>query len=99
MTSEFRVTQGAVFATKIKLRRTALMLSDHNDASLVSFALNGDRNAFSVLFQRHQGILRSVCRRTLSDSTLADDVVQEAALQAMLNLDRLQNQDRFGPWL
>jgi RNA polymerase sigma factor (sigma-70 family) len=37
--------------------------------------------------------------RTLGDVADAEDVVQDAFLQAMLSLRSLRAQDRFGPWL
>src|ERR1035437_6712477 len=86
-------------ATKIRRWKTKVMLSNESDSSLVASARNGDRGAFAVLFLRHEAILRALCRRSLADSSLADDIVQEAALQAMLNLDRLRDKSRFGPWL
>lgn len=75
------------------------MLSNESDALLVVAARSGDRSAFSTLFQRHQSLLHSLCRRALNDITQADDIVQEAALQAMLNLDHINDDTRFGPWL
>jgi RNA polymerase sigma factor (sigma-70 family) len=42
---------------------------------------------------------RLLCRRVVGRSDVADDVAQEASLQALLNLDRLRHPDRFGPWL
>jgi RNA polymerase sigma factor (sigma-70 family) len=41
----------------------------------------------------------ALCRRALGDDGLAEDAAQEAALQAMLGLDRLQQPERFGAWL
>jgi RNA polymerase sigma-70 factor (ECF subfamily) len=75
------------------------MLADESDATLARLAQGGDRAAFAVLFQRHEATLRALCRRTLVGSALVDDVVQEAAIQAMLGLDRLRDKGRFGPWL
>jgi RNA polymerase sigma-70 factor (ECF subfamily) len=51
------------------------------------------------LLGRHRSLLVALCRRALGDPEAVEDVVQEAALQAMLNLDRLRQPGRFGPWL
>jgi RNA polymerase sigma-70 factor (ECF subfamily) len=75
------------------------MLSNESDAVLVQAARKGDRSAFSTLFNHHQSLLRSLCRRTLDDGHQADDIVQDAAVHAMLNLDHLRDERRFGPWL
>jgi RNA polymerase sigma-70 factor (ECF subfamily) len=75
------------------------MRDDDSDAALAGAARCGDMGAFAVLLVRHRPVLLALCRRTLGDPTLAEDAAQEAALQALLNLDRLQHGDRFGSWL
>src|SRR5579859_2931647 len=79
--------------------RQAAMSADESDRSLVLTARNGDKNAFSLLFQRHRPMLQALCQRATGDAFMADDIVQDAAIQAMLNLDRLREPDRFGSWL
>jgi RNA polymerase sigma-70 factor, ECF subfamily len=39
-----------------------------------------------------------MCRRILGDSSEADDIEQEASLQAFLGLERLADASSFGPW-
>ena len=51
-----------------------------------------------TLRERHRALALSICRRVLADPDLIDDALQEAALQAMLGLDRLRAPDRFGAW-
>jgi RNA polymerase sigma-70 factor (ECF subfamily) len=75
------------------------MVQDESDRALVVAARNGDKSAFSALFQRHRPMLQALCLRAVGDAFLADDIVQDAAIQAMLNLDRLRNPQRFGSWL
>jgi RNA polymerase sigma factor (sigma-70 family) len=58
----------------------------------------GDRAAFTVLLDRHDRAVRAVVRRLLGESE-AEDVAQEAFLQAFLGLDRLRDPARFGAWL
>jgi RNA polymerase sigma-70 factor (ECF subfamily) len=69
------------------------------DRDLVISARRGDRSALSALIARHRSLLLALCRRTLPDPGLAEEAAQEAVLQALLNLDRLRDPDRFGPWL
>src|SRR5437763_3411877 len=78
---------------------SGVRLSNESDTLLVSSAQSGDWSAYALLFQRHQPILRALCRRILADGSQVDDIVQEAALHAMLNLDRLHDKSRLGPWL
>lgn len=53
----------------------------------------------AVLLERHRPLLLGLCRRVLGDRDLAQDAAQEACVTALLNLDRLRDLARFGPWL
>ena len=70
-----------------------------DDAALVRLARDGDEGAFAVLVARHRPMLVGLCRRVLGDRGLAEDAAQEAVLQAMLGLGRLEQPERFGAWL
>lgn len=67
------------------------------DAVLVRRARGGDRDAFATLVQRHHATLVRCCHRMVGDS--AHDAAQDAVVTAMLSLDRLRDDDRFGAWL
>jgi RNA polymerase sigma factor (sigma-70 family) len=75
------------------------MGSGLDDRELVRLARQGERVAFATLIERHYPALRSTCRRALGDSDLAGDAAQQATLTAMLGLDRLRDDERFGSWL
>lgn len=77
----------------IKLR------ADETDDSLVIKVLSGDREAFSTLASRYSESVLRLCVRLLSDPVEAQDVAQEALLQAFLGLNQLQQPGRFGAWL
>jgi RNA polymerase sigma factor (sigma-70 family) len=70
-----------------------------NDAELVVASLDGDRGAFGVLIDRHRPRATAVARGMLGTRDDADDVVQEALLQAYLGLERLRDPAAFGAWL
>ncbi|HYI16276.1 MAG TPA: bifunctional nuclease domain-containing protein [Thermomicrobiales bacterium] len=66
---------------------------------MVALARGGDRRAGQVLLTRHYPMLAVLCRRKIRDETLAEDAAQEAAVHALLSLDRLQQPEKFGAWL
>jgi RNA polymerase sigma factor (sigma-70 family) len=68
------------------------------DDELVAATLRGDRAAFALLLDRHAHRVRVLAGRLLP-SYDADDVAQEAMLQAFLGLERLRDPTRFGAWL
>src|SRR5262245_35792269 len=70
-----------------------------NDSTLVKRVLSGEKSAFGPLIDRHWPRAMRLALRTLGDVAEAEDVVQDAFLQAMLSLRSLRAQDRFGPWL
>ena len=73
--------------------------STTDDATLVHAAREGNKDAFALLLDRHWPLLLALCRRMMGNADLAQDVAQEAALQAFLSLDRLRRAEQFGSWL
>jgi RNA polymerase sigma factor (sigma-70 family) len=69
------------------------------DAELVVGARSGDVAALSVLVDRHRDEAHAAARRRVGDTNVAEDVVQEALLIAVTDLDRLREPERFGAWL
>ena len=71
------------------------------DRALVArVLLNGDRNAFDQLVRRHQGMVRAQLRRLLhGDAAGADDLAQEAFLQAWRKLHQFRGEAQFSTWL
>ena len=78
------------------------MMNHHNtqsDAALVALALGGQREAFGPLLLRYYASVERLCRRLLGATPEAQDIAQEAALQAFLGLANLSAPERFGAWL
>jgi uncharacterized protein len=69
------------------------------DAELVAAVLAGNRRAFALLVDRHLARAVAAARRLLDSGVEAEDVVQEATLQAYLGLRDLREPERFGAWL
>jgi RNA polymerase sigma factor (sigma-70 family) len=72
--------------------------NEQNDATLVTRVLAGEREAFDILLQRHASSVQRLCTTLLGNSVEAQDIAQEAALQAFLGLSRLRDPARFAAW-
>jgi RNA polymerase sigma factor (sigma-70 family) len=73
--------------------------STPDDAEAVSLVLTGRKAAFLTLLRRHQASVLGLCRQILHSESEAQDVVQEAILQAFLGLETLREPAHFGAWL
>lgn len=69
------------------------------DSELVGSSLGGDRLAQQLLFERHAQSVFLRVARLLGRSAEAEDVVQDAFLEAFRDLGQLQDRSRFGAWL
>jgi RNA polymerase sigma factor (sigma-70 family) len=75
------------------------MVPPPDDAALVAAARRGDRRAFADLVERHHAAVLAGCRSMLREREAAADAAQEAVVQALLSLERLRDEARFGAWL
>lgn len=66
---------------------------------LVVLALQGEEFAIESLYRRHTPSLLGRVLRLLGDRSDAEDVVQDAFLQAMRELSSLREPEHFGAWL
>src|SRR5579862_5877814 len=70
------------------------------DEGLAASAAAGDRAAFSRLVQQHQSMLRGfLLRLTRGDRALADDLAQDAFLEAWRKIARFRGAGSFRGWL
>ncbi|MBN1422499.1 MAG: RNA polymerase sigma factor [Planctomycetes bacterium] len=67
-----------------------------DDRELVSRTLRGDRAAFEGLVARYQGLAAAIARALAGNE--AEDLVQEAFLQAYASLADLRDGTRFRAW-
>jgi len=70
-----------------------------SDAELVQIVLNGDRQAYGRLLERHERSVLAVVLAVLGDFHDAQDVCQDAFVKAYENLGRLRKRASFGPWV
>lgn len=66
---------------------------------VVTLAKAGNHPAFEELVIRYQSWLRNLLRRLSNDSVLADDLTQQAFLQAWKEINKLESNKAFGAWL
>jgi RNA polymerase sigma-70 factor (ECF subfamily) len=69
------------------------------EPALVALAMHGDSEAFAKLVHRRQSALRNLLRRLCRDPALADDLAQQAFLQAWRALPSLRSTAAFAGWL
>jgi len=76
-----------------------MYLEELTDTELVALARNGDKDAFGRLAQRYQVMAQRFAMRLVAKEDSAQDLVQEAMLQAYLSLKKLRDPARFKSWL
>src|SRR5215213_7351225 len=70
-----------------------------SDAQLITLALEGNREAYGALVQRHQTSAYNVARRVVGDAQDALDVTQDAFVRACDALASFDRTRPFAPWL
>ncbi|MFN3360659.1 MAG: sigma-70 family RNA polymerase sigma factor [Pseudanabaenaceae cyanobacterium] len=68
------------------------------DSELVHRSVKGDTHAFRLLYQRHQGKVRSLLFQ-MCGKELLDDLVQEVFLRAWRGLKQFRGSCQFSTWL
>jgi RNA polymerase sigma-70 factor (ECF subfamily) len=75
------------------------MTLEPTDRALVDAVISGDDEAFRVLVDREKENVIGLCRRVLRDPQLAEDVAQEAFIQAYRALPTFRADGAFGAWV
>lgn len=75
------------------------MLTEATDEALVVSAQQGEKEAFAVLVDRWGDRSYNLALRILKNADDAEEVVQEAFLNAYRSLDRFKHGSTFGTWL
>jgi RNA polymerase sigma factor (sigma-70 family) len=73
-------------------------MDEPSDADLVVLARSDDTEAFRLLIERYQAMAFSIALHLVLQPETAQDLVQEAMLQAYLSLDQLRDVTRFKNW-
>jgi len=69
------------------------------DASLVSRAISGDRDAFATLFDLHKRKVYSLCLRMTGDVVEAEDLTQDVFIQVFRKIGTFRGDASFSTWL
>ena len=72
---------------------------NRTDAQLVKEVLDGKTDSFGVLVRRYQGAVYGLAYYMIKSLEDAEDLAQEAFLQAYLELNQLREPSRFAGWL
>ena len=70
-----------------------------SDLELVKRAQQGESDAFAALFSAHKCKVYSLCLRLTSNPTEAEDLTQDAFLQAFRKLSSFRGDSAFSTWL
>ncbi len=70
-----------------------------DDIQLVRKVLSGDNAAFGILVEKYQKSVHDLIWRKIGDYHDAEDITQDAFLQAYKKLSTLKNPDQFAGWL
>ena len=74
-------------------------LSELDDAGLVKACLDGNRDAFDVIVERHRRTVYQVCYRFVNNHEDASDLSQEAFVRAWRGLKNFKGQAALSTWL
>lgn len=74
-------------------------LAQMRDADLAALAAGGDRDAYGELARRHSRFVRDLMRRMGADPASADDLTQDAFLEAMRSLPGYRHEAPFTAWI
>jgi len=69
------------------------------DGTLISRILEGDSGAYDILVRKYQGAVFGLAYHLVGNREDAEDLAQEAFLQAYLHLNQLKERDKFASWL
>ena len=78
---------------------TAENQRDDSEGTIVQRAQRGDEQAFATLYRLHNKLVYSVCLRMTQDVAEAEDLTQEAFIQAFRNLNSFRGGSAFSTWL
>ncbi|MDX1926648.1 MAG: RNA polymerase sigma factor, partial [Pirellulaceae bacterium] len=83
-----------------RLTEPAVQGAMQSDAELLTlFVESGSRAAIETLIQRYAGMVASVCRCTVADTSSAEDAFQATFLVLLKSAKKIQNRRSLAAWL
>jgi RNA polymerase sigma-70 factor (ECF subfamily) len=70
-----------------------------SDKAAIEAIMQGDRDRFAVLVERHKRMVYAIAWSRLGDADLCEDAAQETFLRAFRYLRALRDMERFPAWL
>lgn len=75
------------------------MAGEHEECKLVESSLSGDREAYAELVHQNQKMIRALTFRMTGSPDDAEELAQDAFLQAYQQLDSFGGGSKFSTWL
>ncbi len=72
---------------------------EQNDSAIVSKALKGDQDAYSLLLTKYRGAIYSLVFKMIKNKEEAEDLVQETFIKAFSALASFNDEYAFSTWL
>ncbi len=70
-----------------------------NELELINKAKNGNKSALNSLLKDNLNILKGYIVKMVGDPHLAQDIIQDALLKAVLNINKFEPRAKFSTWL
>ncbi len=70
-----------------------------DEDAIIARCLAGERKAYAVLVERYKDLVHDLVCRMVGDPAEAEDISQEAFVQAYLSLGAFRRESRFSTWL
>lgn len=75
-------------------------MNETDDDTLIQSYLAGDNDSFNIIYERYKLPLYSYLNKLFDDRTpVIDDIFQQTWLNAIRNMDKYKNRERFLAWL
>ncbi len=69
------------------------------EADLIARCRKGDIKSYELLYNRYSRAMYHTCLRIVMNAADAEDILQEAFMEAFVNLDKLKDASAFGGWV